>query len=97
MIEKDFNFAYHVSTNSSLKPLGISFSAKQRFQKSSRNLYLMDLSLSQVSLSAVFSFCIFKDDMNPETGVPITSFSPMSVLVKVCSTSIVDVSYSRSL
>ena len=57
----------------------------------------MDLSFRQLSLGAIFSFCLSMDDVNLKKGVSITSFSPMSVLVKVYLTNIVGVTSSRFL
>ena len=45
---------------------GTSFSAKQRFKKSLCDSYLVNLSLRQLSLSAIFSFCLSVDDVNPK-------------------------------
>ena len=57
----------------------------------------MDLSFRRLSLSAIFSFCLSVDDVNPEEGVSVFSFSLMSVLVEVCSTNMVGSSSSRFL
>ena len=57
----------------------------------------MDLSFRQLSLSAIFPFYLSVDDVNPENGVSVPSFSPMSVLVEVCSTNMVGVSSSHFL
>ena len=57
----------------------------------------MDLCLRRLSLSAIFSFCLSLDDVNPEKGVSVTSFSLISGVVEVCSANIVGVSSSRFL
>ena len=44
----------------------------------------MDLFFRRLGLRAIFSFCLSVDNVNPETGASITSFLPMSVLVRVC-------------
>ena len=57
----------------------------------------MYLFFSRLSLSAIFCFCLSVDYVNPEKGVSGIAFSPISVLVEVCSTNIDGVSSSRSL
>ena len=57
----------------------------------------MNLSFRRLTLCAILSFCLSVGDVHPETGVPITSFPPISAFVEVCSTSIVGVSSSRFL
>ena len=57
----------------------------------------MVLSFRRLSLSAIFSFCLSVDDVNPKKGVSVTSFSPVSVLAEVCSTRLVGVSSSLFL
>ena len=57
----------------------------------------MVLSFGRLSLSAIFSFCLSVNDVNPKKGVSVTSSFPVSVLVQVCSTCIVGVSSVRFL
>ena len=77
--------------------LGKSFSAKQWFKKSLCDSYLMELFFRRLSFSAIFSFCLFVYDVNPEKGVSIASFSPISMLIEICSTNIVGAVSSRFL
>ena len=57
----------------------------------------MVLSFRRLNLSAIFSFCLSVDDVNPKKCVFIALFSSVSVLVEVSSSSIVSVSPSRFL
>ena len=57
----------------------------------------MNLYFRRLSLSAIFSFCLSVDYVNPEKGVSVIAFSPISVLIEVCSTCIDGASSSRSL
>ena len=57
----------------------------------------MGLSIKQLSLNAIFSFCLSVDDVNLEKDISATSFYPVSVLVEVCSSNMFGVSSLRFL